>query len=320
MSPSRITIVGANGRLGRALQEACRLDFETLGTTRKHLDLSWSRTALRQALDPLETEVLLLAAANTNVDQCEANPSSAYQENATAVGHLAEWCADRGVRLVHFSTDYVFDGELELAHDESAPVSPVSVYGRSKREGEIAALAASDGNLVVRLSWLYGPGRPTATPDWVVESAVKQEGMTVVADKTGSPGYTRHVAAALKPLLFDEVATGILHLANRGACSWLDWAQYSIDCAVACGVRVKTRRLKPSWRAIQFAGKAERPRHTVLSTRRYLSLTGRALPDWRVGVEDYVRQFVAPRFLEAETSTPAPGIHEDSSIDLVRAA
>jgi dTDP-4-dehydrorhamnose reductase len=297
MKSQRVSIVGANGRLGRALLDLSNQHHETVGMTRHYLDLAWSRARIREALRDLETDVLLLTAGNTNVDHCERVPEAAWQANARSVGHIAEWCAERDVRLINFSTDYVFDGETTGLYREDDPVNPLSEYGRSKLEGERLTMNASDRNLVVRLSWLYGPGKPTATPDWSVQGAVELESLTIVADKVGSPSFTRDIADALLPLLFREDATGILHLSNTGTCTWLEWGQYCIDCAVECGVEVKTRRAGGVSLEEVFGDKANRPRHTVFSMEKYTALTGRTLPDWRDSVREYVRDYVAPRFL-----------------------
>lgn len=306
MKPSRITLIGANGRLGRALYAHFRNEHEVIGLTRRHLDLRFPRQQIRSVLDRLDTDVVLLAAGNTDVDGCEREPGLAFQENAVAVDVIAEWCRDRGVRLIHFSTDYVFEGNEEGLRRETDPVRPLSVYGQSKLAGERAALAVSDRNLVVRLSWLFGPGKPGATPDWVVEAATRQDQVSVVADKIGSPGYTPHLAEALAPLLFDQNAYGVLHLANRDSCSWQEWAQYSIDCAVAFGVEVKCRRAGQRDLEEVFAGKAPRPRHTGLSTERYTALTGRPLPHWKEGVRHYLGHFLASRFRGARPASVHP--------------
>ncbi|MBL9154934.1 MAG: dTDP-4-dehydrorhamnose reductase [Verrucomicrobiales bacterium] len=293
----RVSIVGANGRLGRAVLDLCNQHHETVGMTRHYLDLAWSRARIREALAGLETDVMLLTAGNTNVDHCERDPEAAWQANCHAVAHIAEWCAERDVRLINFSTDYVFDGEKETLYREDDPVNPLSQYGRSKLDGEYATMEASDRNLVVRLCWLFGPGKPSATPDWSVQGAVELERLTIVADKVGAPSYTRDIADALLPLLFNEAATGILHLSNGGSCTWLEWGQFCIDSAVECGVEVKTRYAGGVTLQEVFGDKANRPRHTLFSTEKYTALTGRTLPDWRQSVREYVRDYVAPRFL-----------------------
>lgn len=297
MTRRRVVIIGSNGRLGRALLETSQASHDVVPLTRYDLDLAWSEKRIREALDPVRADLVLLAAGNTNVDHCEAHPDEAEQLNVTAPATISRWCAERGIRLINFSSDYVFDGEKTEPYVESDPVNPLSVYGQSKADGEEATLGASPRHLVVRLTWLYGPGKALATPDWAVELAVKNERLHVVSDRVGCPSYTVDIAAALEPLLFDDRATGLLHLCNAGSCTWQEWAQYCVDCAVASGVPVRARTVEPLTMAELFGDRALRPRHTVLSTARYERLTGRTLPDWREPLRRYVADFVAPRFL-----------------------
>lgn len=297
MSRQKIVIVGSNGRLGRALLEVCQAGHEVVPLTRYDLDLAWSERRIREVLDPHAADLLLLAAGNTNVDYCELHPDDADQLNVIAPGAIARWCAGRGIRMINFSSDYVFDGEKTEPYTEEDAVNPLSIYGQSKADGEEATLEASARHLVVRLTWLYGPGKALATPDWAVELAVKDDHLHVVCDRIGCPSYTGDIAAALEPLLFDERAAGVLHLCNAGSCTWQEWAQYCVDCAIECGVEVKTRLVEPLYMDDLFGNRAIRPRHTVLSTAKYETLTGRRLPDWREPVRRYVEAHVAPRFL-----------------------
>ncbi|MCB1229704.1 MAG: dTDP-4-dehydrorhamnose reductase [Verrucomicrobiae bacterium] len=299
MNRKKVAIIGSNGRLGRSLQEVCREDHDLIGLSRYDLDLAWSDGKIREALDSLVVgaDVALLSAGNTNVDLCEAQPDEAEQLNVTSVRSIANWCAEQGVRFINFSSDYVFDGEKDTPYTEDDPVEPLSIYGQSKVDGEDATLEASDRNLVVRLTWLYGPGKPLATPDWAVDLAVKQDHLNVVSDRIGSPSYTGDMADALLPLLFDDSASGILHLCNSGSCTWQEWAQFCVDCAIECGVEVKTREVGPLTMNDLFGDRATRPRYTVLSTEKYEAMTGRTLPDWREPLRQYVRDHVAPRFL-----------------------
>ena len=299
MSRNKVAILGSNGRLGRSLLEICQVDHEVVGLSRHDLDLAWSDQAIREALDQRvgAADVLFLAAGDTNVDQCEVSPEDAERLNVHAARSIAHWCADQGVRLVNFSSDYVFDGKQDHPYREEDPVAPLSVYGQTKVMGEAATLEASDRNLVVRLTWLYGPGKPLATPDWAVDLSMKNDHLHVVSDRIGCPSYTGDMAAALKPIMFDDQVAGLLHLCNSGSCTWQEWAQYCIDCAIDCGVPVKARTVEPLSMDDLFGDRATRPSYTVLSTGRYQSLTGLQLPDWRVPLERYIRAHVVPRFL-----------------------
>jgi len=297
MSRKKVAIIGSNGRLGRALLEACQGEHDVIGLTRYDLDLSWSDSQLREALDPLDADAVLLSAGNTSVDHCELHPEEAEQLNVNCVRSIASWCADRDIRFINFSSDYVFGGTKDAPYTEDDPVRPLSVYGHTKADGEATALEASEQNLVVRLTWLYGPGKALATPDWAVELAVNNDQLRVVSDRVGCPSYTGDIAEALLPLLFDPRAAGLLHLCNSGSATWQEWAQHCVDCAIACGVQVRTPTVAPLSMEELFGDRATRPGYTVLSTAKYRALTGRELPDWRQPLRRYIQAHVAPRFL-----------------------
>ena len=156
----KIVVVGAGGRLGAALAREYASRDETIGFTHAQLDLGQPE-ALRRTLAPLAFDVLINAAALTNVDYCESHREEAMRLNAEAPRVLAEICGEKEARFVHVSTDYVFDGEKRAPYTETDPADPISVYGESKRAGEEQVLAANERALVIRVSWVFGPDRPS---------------------------------------------------------------------------------------------------------------------------------------------------------------
>ena len=157
----RIIITGAGGRLGAALAREWRTAGEEVtGFARQELDLS-QPDQLRATLEPLDFAVLVNCAAQTNVDRCETHPDEAMQINADAVRVLAEICTKKGARCIQISTDYVFDGAKVGAYTEEDAALPISHYGASKKAGEMALLEFSDKHLAVRVSWVFGPDRPS---------------------------------------------------------------------------------------------------------------------------------------------------------------
>ena len=156
----KLVVVGAGGRLGAALCRAYAAEHDVTGFSHRELDLG-SRDAITTKIGPLEFDVLLNAAGLTNVDYCETHEEEAIQINAHAVRQMAEICAENGARMIHFSTDYVFDGEKKTPYLESDEAKPVSIYGKSKLMGEWELLDVSPDNLAVRVSWVFGPDRPS---------------------------------------------------------------------------------------------------------------------------------------------------------------
>src|SRR3954453_6131797 len=191
----RLVIVGAGGRLGAALAREYAETFDVVGFNHAQLDLGQPEQ-MRATLGPLEFDALINTAAQTNVDRCETHQEEAFALNGKAPKILAEICAQKKARFIHISTDYVFDGEKREPYREEDEARPVSVYGESKREGERRALEANDRALVVRVSWVFGPDRPSFV-DWAIGQAREREDVKAIADKWATPTYTLDLAQLL---------------------------------------------------------------------------------------------------------------------------
>ncbi|HEX8491182.1 MAG TPA: dTDP-4-dehydrorhamnose reductase [Chthoniobacterales bacterium] len=290
----RVVIIGAGGRLGMALAREYARDFEVVGLNHAQLDLGVPEQ-LRETISGLDFDALINTAAQTNVDRCETHQEEAFALNGKAPGVLAEICARKKARFIHISTDYVFDGEKRTPYTEKDEARPISVYGESKREGERRALEASDRTLVVRMSWVFGPDRPSFI-DWALGQAREKEDVKAIADKWATPTYTLDLTALLKPLLTagidDPGYNGIIHLANTGECSWQEYAQYALDCCHAQGIPMKARKIGASSLAEMKSFIAKRPVYSVLSSAKYAQLTGLTPRPWRDAVAAFVRDQV----------------------------
>ena len=282
----KIIIVGAGGRLGAALVREYSRSGKVVGFTRQQLDLANSET-VRETLGAVDFDVLINCAAQTNVDRCETHPDEAFQLNAEAPRLLAEICARKGARLIHISTDYVFAGDKREAYTEEDAANPISVYGASKRAGEERVLEVSDHHLVVRVSWVFGPDRPSFI-DWAMQQARAHEHVEAIGDKFSTPSYTPDLAEMLQRLMNSQ-ASGIIHAANAGSCSWQQYAQHAIDCCVAEGLPIKARSVVAVPLASMEKFIARRPVHTILSTAKYRQFTGHVPRPWQEAVAAYVR-------------------------------
>lgn len=284
---SKILVVGSGGRLGATLMREYREKFDVTGLSHAQIDLA-DFDEVEQMLSRIKFDVLINCAALTNVDLCEEQPDQAFRVNAGAADVMAEICADKNARLIHFSTDYVFNGKKHEPYLEEDEAIPISVYGQSKREGEENVLGNGDGNLVVRVSWVFGPDRPSFI-DSVIQRARENEFVDAIADKFSTPTYARDIAQML-PLFFDvDVAGGILHFANDGECSWQEYAQHALDCCHEFGVSLKATKVAPLSLSDMKNWIARRPAYSVLSTARYAGLTGIAPRSWREAVADYIK-------------------------------
>ena len=287
--PPRIVIVGSAGRLGQALQRRFTRDAEVVGLARPEIDLASPRS-IRDALEPLDFDRLLLPAAMTAVDACESAPEQAFAINAEAPGLIAAICAEKGAHLTCFSTDFVFDGAKDGPYAEDDAPRPLGVYGASKLKGEQLVLAADPAHLVVRVSWLYGPDRP-AFPEWLVDKACTERELALPADKTGCPSLSTDLADLLSPLLAlggGLPAAGVFHLCNGGSTTWVEWGQACLDLAREAGVPVRVSRLAANTLADIPAFVAQRPPNSALDTTKYTASTGVTPRPWRDALREHL--------------------------------
>ena len=288
----KIAIIGSNGRLGAALVREYQRDYEVTSYDRSQFDLG-QVDRIRSALAGAKFELLINCAALTNVDYCESHREEAFVVNAEAPRLLAEIANEKSAKLVHFSTDYVFDGKKTDPYVEEDKAIPLSVYGESKLEGERRVLEVSSQHLVVRLSWVFGPDKPSFI-DQIIQRAREKDVVTAVADKFSAPTYTINVAGWLR-LAIDKNANGILHLANNGGCSWQEWAQYAIDVCRSLGLPLKAERVGAVSLADMKNFVARRPVHTVLSSAKFTALTGVQPRHWREAVAEYISAHVSKK-------------------------
>src|SRR6059058_4065732 len=191
----KIVILGTGGRLGAALARQFE-KYDLTALNREQVDLS-DLDDLRSKLDPMSFDVLINAAGFTNVDACETERDRAFLINAEAPGVIAKICNAKHAKLIHFSTDYIFDGEKRTPYTEKDEANPISFYGASKLAGEKNVLAAENRHLVVRVSWVFGPDRPSFV-DAMIKQAQENENVDAIADKFSAPTYTLDVAQMLR--------------------------------------------------------------------------------------------------------------------------
>ena len=289
----KIVILGSGGRLGAALLREYRDKFDVAGFNHTQLNLS-DLGAVRDKLRNIRFDILINAAGFTKVDLCETQPDRAFLINAEAPRVVAEICYEKNARLIHFSTDYVFGGDRREPYTEEDQADPISVYGESKLAGENNVLAAKSQNLVVRVSWVFGPDRPSFI-DAMIQQAQENDEVDAVADKFSTPSYTLDIAAML-PQFFDaNVEGGILHFANAGQCSWREYAQWAVDCCHDGGLPLKAKTIGERELRDMTNWIARRPIYSVLSSRKYTKLTGISPRTWREAVSDYITRFYSKK-------------------------
>lgn len=272
-----LLVCGAGGMLGGAvLAAAPGAGFAAVGLGRGELDIT-DPGAVASALAAIGPQVVVNCAAWTDVDGAESEREGAFAVNATGAGVLARAAADVGARVVHVSTDYVFDGRGTRPYVESDPTDPQGVYGSSKLAGEREVLGASERHAVLRTAWLFGAGGRNFVDTMLGLAESGKREVSVVTDQVGCPTWTGHLAAALLALAAADAA-GVLHGAAGGSCSWNDLA---VEVFRAAGRDV---RVLPSTSA-EFVRPAARPAYSVLGSERP---EAPGLPGWREGVRGYL--------------------------------
>lgn len=309
---TRILVSGGGGQLGRAIgwlkssranarvqtdpaSASARLVHEPAQQTeslhilaRSDLDIT-DLESIQQALERYRPDVLINAAAYTAVDKAESEPETAYLVNALAPGLLAQACAQRGIGLIHISTDYVFDGQAAQPYAEDAPTGPMSLYGRSKLDGEQAVLAALPSAVIVRTSWVFSQFGNNFLKTMLRLGRERRE-LSIVSDQVGGPSYAPHIAQVLLLLARRlgagvQAPRGIYHYAGQPDVSWYDFAQEIFHQAVQLGLLAESPSLRPV-STCQYPTPARRPAQSGLSQIRLDKLLGaQAIPrDWRDGV------------------------------------
>jgi dTDP-4-dehydrorhamnose reductase len=281
----RILVTGAKGQLGQELQRVLHAE-EVIATDQPEYALTDSM--LGEKIAAQRPDLVIHAAAYTDVDGCERNPDMAVQVNAIGTRYVAEGAAKAGAKLLYLSTDYVFDGRKTMPYTERDPVNPLNVYGRSKLAGEEEALKGCRRTLVLRTSWLYGVHGKNFMKT-ILSLAVTQPEIRVVDDQRGSPTYARHLARVIAGLIRSDV-TGVIHAGGEGECSRYEFAkailqEAGLECRVVPISTAESGRL------------ALRPPYSALSTA-LLHQHGLSLPPWREGV----RQFLMDRVTRMEPS------------------
>lgn len=291
----KILLSGAGGQLGSRLARDLTSAGEVIALSRQDLDLTES-TAIARTIDAHRPDLIVNAAAYTAVDQAETDRDSAWAVNAVAPGLIGGAARACGAPVIHFSTDYVFDGTLDRPYRESDATNPVNYYGLSKRAGEEALLASGADALIFRVSWLYAEDGQNFMRT-MLRLAIERETLDVVDDQTGAPTYVGAISEALTQLItqrgpfLGSEAGAIYHLACDGAGTWRDFAEAIVDAAGRNGFAVRTRKVQ-GIPTSAYKTPAQRPKNSRLDQTRVRAQFGLHLPHWRDALEQAMEKAV----------------------------
>jgi dTDP-4-dehydrorhamnose reductase len=275
----KVMILGASGLLGKALMREWRED-SVVGLSSRDVDIR-DYDRVRDVVESVPPDWIVLAAAFTNVDACESEPDLAFAVNRDGAVNVAEAAKRSGAKLLFLSSDYVFDGTKISPYETGDSRNPQSVYGRSKAEAEIQLLKVLPECCIVRTSWLFGTGGK-CFPDTILKLAASRPALDVVNDQRGCPTYSVDLARAIVALCRKD-ASGILHVTNSGECSWFDFAREIVKTA---GLATEVRPVSSQ----QMARPAPRPVYSVLSAKSLQSYEV-TVPSWQDALQRYWQEW-----------------------------
>lgn len=277
-------LTGKNGQVGWELQRTLAPLGEVIALGRQELDLT-KPDQIRERIKEIKPNLIVNAAAYTAVDKAEKEPKLAFAVNAVAPAVLAEEAKHVGAVLVHYSTDYVFDGTKTTPYTEEDEPNPINVYGKSKWEGEQAIKAAEIPYFIFRTSWVYGlRGKNFLLT--ILQLVRERDEIRVVNDQTGAPTWSRMIAEATALILarghsFFVEKTGIYHLSNGGCTSWYGFAKKIIAGVFGAGFKTRLVPIPSS----EYPTPSRRPAYSVLSNNKLAGQCGLVMPEWDRALE-----------------------------------
>lgn len=287
-----LLLLGSKGQLGQAFFQRLSEHGFLLSTL---TDINFiEATKLIGQVQRLQPKIIINAAAYTSVDEAETEPNLVFQVNSQMVAILAEAATQVGALLVHFSTDYVFDGSGTRAWRETDVPAPLNLYGQSKWQGEQAIIASGCRHLIFRTSWLHSPYRKNFLKA-ILHLGQEKKSLSIVCDQIGAPTSAAMLAKvtlqAIEQTLVNPALCGLYHVAAAGETSWYEYACFIFAEAKALGSELRLREVKPV-RSHFYPLAASRPLNSRLDTAKFRATFGIELPDWRDGVRETLRKII----------------------------
>lgn len=280
----KILVTGSRGMLGTDLVQMLSDQHNVLGCDLHNCDIL-DAAQIERMVSSFQPSVIIHTAAYTNVDQAETDQETAWQVNVAGTRHVALAAKQGCARLVHISTDYVFDGTKTTPYTESDPTSPLGAYGETKFQAEqhVQKILDPQNVLIIRPAWLYGKHGKNFVST-ILRVAQQQDTLRIVDDQTGSPTYTGDLVWGISQLLEHPEASGVVHLVNAGQCSWYDFAKTILEYTGVTNVAVQPISTE------ELGRPAPRPRFSVLDTSKFKTTTGQAMPHWTKGLKAYLNK------------------------------
>ena len=280
----KIIIFGAKGMLGTDLMQVFD-SYKPKGLDLDDVDITDSE-ALKEKILEISPDLVINAAAYTDVDGCEKNLELAYNVNGRAVGYMAKFCRQIGATLVHYSTDYIFNGQKKEGYDEDDNPDPINVYGQSKLMAEKIISHQTDNFYIIRTAWLYGKNGKNFV-ETMLELSNKNESpqngipsageIKVVNDQFGRPTYTKDLAQKTREIIDQKKEFGTYHVTNSGTCSWYEFTK---EIFKQKGIKIKVKPIATE----EFPRPAKRPNYSIMNNNKLTSLRS-----WQEALGEYLK-------------------------------
>ena len=294
MENPKVLLLGSSGQLGQTLFHKLRKDFDISVFNRPELNIT-KKTNLKKHILKIRPNFLINACAYTDVDAAETNHDIAYELNSVLPGFLAEVSKDIDCLLVHYSSDYVFDGEKKSPYKEKDNCSPINIYGKTKKQGEENILESGCRNLILRTSWVYSHYRKNFLLT-ILNLATSKDKLRVIDDQVGSPTSCSLIACVTENILLKNInnkdfGLGLYHLTSSGKTSWYGFTKEIIKLAKSSGLNLhlSEKDVIPI-KTNQYSSPAKRPKNSVLDTSKLTNLLDEKLLTWQSCLEEVVKE------------------------------
>ncbi|MFN3532830.1 MAG: dTDP-4-dehydrorhamnose reductase [Candidatus Brocadia sp.] len=282
----KILVIGSQGMLGRCLisrlpnlSGSKSQHIEVIAVDHGHMDIT-NGSNTSAFIARIKPDVIVNCAAFTNVDACETHISEAFAVNATGAKNIALAGKEEGAKVIHISTDYVFDGTKNEPYLETDQPNPLSVYGKSKLEGELAIQEIGDNYAIIRTAWLYGPYKKNFVTTMLTLGR-ENRSVSVVTDQCGCPTYTADLSYAIWNIISRNLR-GLYHVTNTGTCSRYEWARKIFELT---GDRVSVLSMKTA----DYKRAAAVPQNSSLDCTKYTTVSGHKMRPWQEALEEYLK-------------------------------
>jgi dTDP-4-dehydrorhamnose reductase len=292
--PLRVLVVGSGGRVGAALVRHLReapTKFRVVAYDHKAMDLL-RPGQIDDHLEGIQFDTMINCAALTSLEACEDRPEDAKQINVRAPEQMAYICLKKRARMIHLSTDYVYDGTTPGQKSEDATTAPLGVYASTKLAGDEAVLKASDQHLIGRVSWVFGPDRPSFV-DQLLIKARTHDTVDAISDKFSTPTSALDLSRWLAQILLLADVNGVLNLCNAGIASWHTYGQKALELASELGWPQRTSTVIPTQLADAANFRSPRPIHTSMDTTKLSRIISKEIPTWEDALKEYLTTYYA---------------------------